>query len=298
MHDRAEVTDAAWRELRVERPDGAVLAAEVAGDARQPLVLLVAGAECSMDWWRPEFCAAIVERGFRVARYDQRGTGRTTLGRAGERRGGLGTAVDDAIAVLEAVSEADGCRAQAHWLGLSAGGFAVQVVAVEHPELVLSLTLIATRPASPYDSDADLPPVSERMMRAWAEPVPEPDWADEASVIEYHVDVDRAYAGMEFDEAHERAIWTATVRRSPDRHRDEPEPDVVDEPARWRERLAEIRVPTTVLHGTDDPLFPIGNGVALAADIPGAGFVPLDGVGHELPPRAWPPVIAAVAASA
>ena len=91
------------------------------------------------------------------------------------------------------------------------------------------------------------------------------------------------------------AIWLATVRRSPGMHRDEGDPDVTAEGPRWRERLGSLQVPTTVLHGTDDPLFPIGNCEALAREIPGARFVRLDGVGHELPPRAWGAVIDAIA---
>ena len=79
-------------------------------------------------------------------------------------------------------------------------------------------------------------------------------------------------------------------------HRDEGAADVTVEPPRWRERLATLRVPTTVLHGADDPLFPIGNGEALAREIPGARFVRLPGIGHELPPRAWSAVVEAIAA--
>lgn len=105
--------------------------------------------------------------------------------------------------------------------------------------------------------------------------------------------MDRDYAGNEFDEPHDRAIWTDTVRRSPDMHRGE-DAGVYEEAPRWRERLASLRVPTTVVHGTADPMFPIGNGEALARDIPGARFVPLPGIGHELPPRAWAAVLDAV----
>ena len=63
------------RALRVARPDGATIAAEVIGGPGHPVVLLVAGGESSMDWWRPEFCDLIAARGFRVLRYDQRGMG-------------------------------------------------------------------------------------------------------------------------------------------------------------------------------------------------------------------------------
>lgn len=270
--------------LRVHRPDGATIVAEVIGEPRHPLVLLVAGADCSMDWWRPEFCAALAARGFRVVRYDQRGTGQTTPGDQGR---GLPTAVQDALALLDALLAAD-----AHWVGFSAGGWVAQLTAVEHPERVLALTLESTTPG--FGDDGDLPGVSDRLMQRFAHPLPEPDWDDPASVIEYQVETERDYAGVEFDEAHVRAIWSATVRRDPRLHHDDLD-DGSEEMPSWRERLSGLRMPTTVLHGTDDPLFPIGNGEALAREIPGARFVPLPGVGHELPPRVWDAVIDAIA---
>lgn len=277
--------------LRVSRPDGAELVAEVIGEPEHPLVLLNAGADCSMDWWRPEFCAALADRGLRVIRYDQRGTGETTLGPPGTRRGGLPTLVDDALALLDAMDTTD-----AHWVGFSSGGWLAQLAALDHADRVRALTLESTTPTGPYDSDADLPGPTERLRARWSHPLPEPDWSDQTAVVDHLVEVDRDYAGTEFDEAHERAIWSATVRRSPGMHRDEGDAEVTDEAPRWRERLGTLQVPTTVLHGTDDPLFPIGNGEALAREIPGARFVRLEGVGHELPPRAWGAVIDTISA--
>jgi pimeloyl-ACP methyl ester carboxylesterase len=289
-------------ELRVERPDGTVLIGEVRGAPGHPLVLLVAGGDCPMDWWRPEFCAAIAERGFRVVRYDQRGTGQTTLGPREGRRAGLEVAVDDALAVLDAAAaagaaDADGAHggaAAAHWAGFSSGGWIAQLAALDHPTRVRALTLMSTRPAWFGEPDADLPEPSSRLQARWANPLPEPDWSDPDAIIEYRVETDRDYAGDEFDEAHDRAIWTDTVRRAPGRPADDDLAAFAD-PPRWRERLGEIRVPTTVLHGTADPMFPFANGEALARDIPGARFVPLPGIGHELPPPAWDAVIDAVA---
>ncbi|MEJ3405655.1 alpha/beta hydrolase [Rathayibacter sp. YIM 133350] len=281
-------TDAARRAVPVPRPDGARIAAEVAGVQSDPVVLLVAGADSSMDWWRPEFCDRIVRAGFRVVRYDQRGTGEATLGPPGARRDGLLVAIDDAIAVLDAVAADD-----AHWVGFSAGGWIAQLAALEHPDRVHALTLISTSPTL-FEADADLPAAKPGMQEFWAHPLPEPDWSDAEDVIRHLVDIDRHYAGDHFDEANDRAMWTDTVRRSPGMHRDEPGADHVEQAPRWRERLGEIRVPTTVLHGTADPVFPLGNGRALAADIPGARFVALPGGGHDLPPTVWDAVVEAV----
>jgi pimeloyl-ACP methyl ester carboxylesterase len=275
--------------LRIPRPDGAVIAAELIGSPRHPLVLLVAGAETSMDWWRPEFCDLLVERGLRVARYDQRGMGATTLGAPGTRRDGLPIAVGDALAVLDAAGPRD-----AHWVGFSAGGWVCQLAALDHAERVRALTLVSTTPTM-FDGDADLPGPVARLREAWANPPPDPDWNDPHSVVEHHVEIDRDYAGDEFDEAHDRAIWTETVRRSPAVPGSEDTVDEFQDAPRWRERLAELRVPTTVVHGSADPMFPVGNGEALARDIPGAEFVRVPGGGHELPPSAWPFVVAAVA---
>jgi pimeloyl-ACP methyl ester carboxylesterase len=64
----------------------------------------------------------------------------------------------------------------------------------------------------------------------------------------------------------------------------------------WRDRLGEIAVPTLVVHGTDDPLFPYEHGVALANEIAGAELLTLGGTGHELPRATWDQVVPAILA--
>jgi pimeloyl-ACP methyl ester carboxylesterase len=70
------------------------------------------------------------------------------------------------------------------------------------------------------------------------------------------------------------------------------------EPGRLvRDRLGEIRAPTVVVHGTADPMFPLAHGRVLAAAIPGARLLALDGFGHAaLPRRFWPELLAAMPA--
>jgi pimeloyl-ACP methyl ester carboxylesterase len=59
-------------------------------------------------------------------------------------------------------------------------------------------------------------------------------------------------------------------------------------------RLRRLDVPTTVLHGSEDPLIPVHNGMRLAQLIPGAEYLELPGVGHLVPYEAPDAVLEAV----
>jgi pimeloyl-ACP methyl ester carboxylesterase len=72
-------------------------------------------------------------------------------------------------------------------------------------------------------------------------------------------------------------------------------PFEVDPGAPWRQRLGDIAVPTLVVHGGQDPMFPPEHGRALAAEIPDAELLILDRMGHEhLPPATWDLVVPAI----
>ena len=99
----------------------------------------------------------------------------------------------------------------------------------------------------------------------------------------------RTFAGAgAFDEASARAHAEAEIARTTDVQCAMTNIAFADHGPRWRERLGEIIAPTLVLHGEDDPFFPIGNGEALAAEIPDARLVRLGRVGHRLPAHAVP----------
>ena len=55
-----------------------------------------------------------------------------------------------------------------------------------------------------------------------------------------------------------------------------------------------ITAPTVVIHGTDDPMVRPRNGRNLARAIPGARFVVVDGMGHDLPEPVWRPIVEAL----
>src|SRR5262249_8082194 len=52
---------------------------------------------------------------------------------------------------------------------------------------------------------------------------------------------------------------------------------------RWRERLPELAIPVLVVHGHKDPFFPVGNGAALAREIPRARLLVLQQPAPAIP---------------
>jgi pimeloyl-ACP methyl ester carboxylesterase len=62
----------------------------------------------------------------------------------------------------------------------------------------------------------------------------------------------------------------------------------------FRDRLGEIGVPTLVVHGAEDPVFPLGHALALEKEITGAHLLVLVRTGHELPPTVWHIVVPAI----
>jgi len=264
--------------------NGVDLCVETFGSPTDPAILLIMGAGASMDWWQDDFCARLAAGPRHVIRYDHRDTGGSTSYPPGEP----GYTGDDLVADAAAIIAVLGLR-RAHVVGQSAGGALAQVLALDHPERVASLTLVATSPAGP---DPDLPAMSDEASAAFAA-IAEPDWPDRAAVIEYLTQQWRAGASRArpFDEEGTRALSARVVDRTANMESSMKNAYAAERTDRWRERLGELAVPTLVVHGTEDPLFPLGHGEALAREIPGAELLTLEGGGHELDRRDWDVVV-------
>ncbi len=194
--------------------------------------------------------------------------------------------VADAVGVLDAY----GIPA-AHVVGVSAGGALAQLLALAFPKRVLSLVLISTSPATP--GERRLPPATEPYRRCLA--TANVDWSDRDSVIDYLVGYSRMLAGGErlFDEAAARELVRRDVERAnniaaSENHAALPEGEVPNAP------LSSIAVPTLVIHGTADPMFPLGHGQALAEEIPGARLLTLEGAGHGVDRADWETIVRAI----
>lgn len=276
---------------QIVRANGVDLCVQSFGDPAAPPILLVAGTACSMDWWEDGFCELLASAPRFVVRYDHRDTGRSVSYEPGAPSYTLRDLTEDAVGVLDAVG-----LERAHLIGMSMGGWISQLAALDHSDRVASLTLISTRPTAHGPSDPDLPEMTEALQAVFEEEAPEPDWSNRGAVIAYIVEGERPFAGsLPFDEAAKREVAARVFERTVTMASSMTNHFVLDSGGRWRERLGEISAPTLVVHGTEDPLFPYGNALALEKEIPTAGLLALERVGHETPPRAvWDVVVSAI----
>lgn len=260
------------------------LHAETFGSTGDPAVVLLHGAGQSMMAWDAELCEQLAGRGRLVVRVDARDAGRSPRSGPDGPSYSLHDMAGDVVELLDAL----GLEAAA-LAGISQGGLVAQIAAVEHPARVSGLVLISTTPLGD-----DLPGPVEGLFEGGPE---KPDWSDRAAAVRYLVEVERPYGAARFDEALNTRIAERTFDHAEDLAVQLSHPYAVDVGPPVRERLGELGVPTAVVHGSADPMFPIEHGRALAAEIPGATLVELDGFGHATVPRDdWPRLVDVIVA--
>jgi pimeloyl-ACP methyl ester carboxylesterase len=288
----------------VARNGDVELSYEVLGPPDQEPLLLVMGLGMQRISWPDDFCDGLIERGFTVARFDNRDSGESTHFTAAGRpstlalftRPGavapyrLDDMADDAAAVLDAVG-----WPSAHVVGASMGGMIVQALAIRHPRRVRTLTSIMSTPA---------PRIGRARLKAVLKLGRGGDVATVEEAAERMVDVFRTIGSPGFPRDE---VWLRdTGRRAYQRgHSDAGavprQLAAINASGDRRIGLSQVRVPTLVIHGESDPLVQPAGGRATAAAVPGARLVTYQGMGHDLPRELWPAIqdeIAKLAASA
>jgi pimeloyl-ACP methyl ester carboxylesterase len=270
---------------RTIRTNGVDLCVQTFGEPADPAILLIHGAATSMLGWADEFCARLAAESRFVIRYDQRDTGRSVSYPPGQPGYSGRDLADDAIGLLDALGVES-----ANLVGMSMGGGVAMVAALERPERVSSLTLMATSAGGP-----DLSPPTDQFLADLAS-IDAPDWADQDAVIDYLVEICHVYSGRraDFDVAAMRLALARDLARTANVEASQTNHDVLDGDVPIRKRLPELRVPTLVIHGDQDPLFPADHAFALAKAIEDARLLILPGAGHELRPADWDVVIPAI----
>jgi pimeloyl-ACP methyl ester carboxylesterase len=269
---------------RILQANGVAICAETFGRGSDPALLLIHGAVASLRAWDEELCERLAAGGRFVIRYDHRDQGQSVSYPPGRPGYGLPDLAADALGLLDALG-----LERAHLVGRSMGGGIAALAAVEHPERVASLTLIATSPGG-----ADLPPPSpEFLARVQG---PGPDWSDRDAVVEHAIGMLRLFAAgsPEFDAERLRPLLAADLARTRNVASSQINHFVMPLGEPLRPRLHELHVPALVVHGERDPVFPLEHARAFARELPHAHLLVLDGVGHDLPRSCWAQVVPAI----
>ncbi len=270
-------------------------------------MVLIAGLGTQMIRWPVPLCQDLAARGYRVIRFDNRDAGLSThfpecpapdfaalaatLAR-GQRPDVPYTLHDmaaDTIGLLDALS-----IARAHLVGRSMGGMIAQLVASDHAARVMSLTAIMSSTGNPA-----LPSADSEVMAMLTRPAPSP-LADEAGYLAHSLGFARCIAGpgYPFDEDAQREQIRAETRRAWHPAGFGRQLAAIAATGDLRSKLANIRAPTLVLHGSHDRLFPPACGADIAAHVAGAELMLIDGMGHDVPPALYRQVGDAIAALA
>jgi len=263
--------------------NGVELEYEIFGAANGTPLLLINGLGAQMIGWDDDFCRLLVDRGFRVIRFDNRDAGLSTRPHEPYT---LDEMAGDAAGLLDRL----GIPA-AHVVGASMGGFIAQLVALNDPERVLSLTSIMSGPSG----EDQVPPTDEARALLFA---PAPETREERIAQGVQAKQELLGPADPFDEPYERARIAAAVDRAYNPAGFIRQLQAIAAAPGRLERLRSLRVPTLVIHGDADDLIPVENGRNVAAAIPGARLVEIAGMGHDVPRRVWTQVADEIAALA
>jgi len=258
------------------------LGIETFGDDDAPLVLLAGGP--TMLSWPDSLCERLAAGGCRVARYDLRDSGESTT----VDTKALAYTLRDLAADAAALTDALGGR-PAHVAGIGISGMVAQVAVLDHPNAFSALTLVGTRAVAPGRVDPDLPDHDQTTMRRlFANSMP--DWSDRDATADFaSARADILGDDPEAARALSARIWDRTPGSAPQVHMANQMGMMFSRlncRPRWRKRLCEIKIPTLVVHGRRDPFFPVGNGEALAREIPGSRLLVLEDAATAIPDAA------------
>lgn len=274
---------------------------EAIGDPGAKPLLLIIGLSLQLIHWDDDLCKKLAESGYYVIRFDNRDVGLSTkMDEAGipDLMQIIGATMkgevirppytiedmaDDAVGLLDALG-----IEKAHICGMSMGGMIAQTIAVNYPQKVSSLMSIYSDMGDPED-----PKGKPEVLGLLATPIPE----EREASIDHFMMVQRTISGPRFpiDEEYHRWIAARAFDRAFYPQGVVRQLVAIITQKNRRPALSTLVAPTLVIHGTDDPLVPVGCGKNTAAVIPGASSMIIEGMGHDLPHGgAWPQIVDAM----
>ncbi|MFD1141126.1 alpha/beta fold hydrolase [Larkinella insperata] len=282
--------EAILRQTGLAKSDTITLAYERFGQPRTEAILLIGGTNSQLTAWPVSFCERLARAGYQVIRFDNRDAGLSTkftqlagpdwlaMGHALQAKKPVPVAytlddmADDAVGVLSYLN-----IQKAHIVGVSMGGMIAQRVAYRHADRVLSLVSIMAG-----GGKADFPLIAKPAVMASIPPPGLP--TDTAAYIRREIKVLQVLGGPSYqtDSVAIRRLVERDLMRSydPQGYERQGAASLAGFYAGRQQQLQSIRVPTLVIHGSEDPLVLPAAGRDVAEHISNARFELIEGMGH------------------
>jgi pimeloyl-ACP methyl ester carboxylesterase len=266
-------------------------------------ILLISGVGTQSTRWKDDFVAELNARGYRAIKMDNRDIGLSqkftehgipdfsriladkAAGKTPDVPYTLSDMAADGAALLDYL-DID----KAHICGFSMGGMIVQLMAIEHPEKVLSMTTVMSNTGNP-----DLPRATDAAMAALTRPRPDA-LVDREGAIQSRIETDKVIGSPAYPIPEEelRAHAEADLDRSIHPTGFSRQYAAILATRDRRAELQKLTMPVSVIHGVEDPLVPVEGGRDTAANCPTAELFEIEGMGHNFPREVYDQVLAGI----
>ncbi len=272
------------------------IAYDTFGDPSGPPLLLISGLGSQMILWNDDFCKQLASEGYWVIRFDNRDVGLSTKfddaglpnilalvsGKAVEVPYRISDMATDAVGLLDFLK-----IGAAHVVGASMGGMIAQSIAIHYPERIRTLTSIMSSTGNP-----NLPQPEPEVASILVTRPP----SERAEYIDYSLEIWRILNGPKFpiDEQLVRERSGRAFDRSYYPYGTGRQLAAILASGSRNDALKDVRTPTLIIHGDEDPLIPVEGGIDTAETIPGAELMIIEGMGHTIPTEVEPRIIEAI----
>lgn len=275
---------------RIRTREGIELAYESMGPQDAPPVILIMGLGAQMHVWPDSLCQRLVTAGFRVIRFDNRDTGRSSsldehgnpslirvwLGRQLKRKPNVPyTLRDMSRDVIALMNELN--LPSAHLVGASMGGMIAQILAAKKKKRVRSLTSIM--------SSASAPKVPVGQLQVMLKLARRPLRRDREEHIRYITRMNEVIGspGYPMSDGELQKLAETSWERTSSPLGFKRQLVAITHAGDRRRLLRKIKARTLVIHGADDPLIPVTLGIETASLIRKAKLRVITGMGHDFP---------------
>lgn len=252
-------------------------------DSIKGTIVLVMGAANDALSWPLDFISTLTDAGYRVIRYDHRGTGLTTSEKGWDRKNPytLEDMAEDPIAILDTLG-----ILKAHFVGASMGGMIAQLLAIEHPDRIASLTSIMS---SGDIFDTLLPQTDPEFLPKMISAVVKhgilggKNGKIRLQLVHKKILMGEATGDIAVVPLAEAAFYNLKKREGYNFMAGRHHQKAIEASGSRYDALAQLKIPVLIVHGKQDPVIPIAHGKKMASIVPNADSLWLENMGHDLP---------------